>query len=242
MSLVSWAYPRVNGATLDGTNYLKDKDDYNETQFNTPDLTDESRKQLIIDYMDAAGVEAGDNELKITFTIAGSSLTEHPCYTVFQHAQTLLNECGWNITISPDVNALTKLATGSLAVWAAAWGSTIDPDMYQVYHKNSTATSVLAWGYPEILADTAEYSEENTILTELAEKIDAARETTDEDERRPLYREAMELVLSLAVELPVYQRQVLYVVNSDVIDLETLPEEINPYTSPLSRIWEVKFK
>ena len=56
--------------------------------------------------------------------------------------QALLEECGWKVNIEPDINALTKLSTGSLAVWAAAWGSTIDPDMYQVYHKNSTATSV----------------------------------------------------------------------------------------------------
>ena len=51
----------------------------------------------------------------------------------------------------------------------------------------------------------------------------------------------MGYVLDLAVELPVYQRDVLYAYNAKVIDPESLPSEINPYSSPLDRIWELKF-
>jgi len=51
----------------------------------------------------------------------------------------------------------------------------------------------------------------------------------------------MGYVLDLAVELPVYQRQVLYAYNSKVIDPSSVPSEINPYTSPLDHIWELKF-
>jgi peptide/nickel transport system substrate-binding protein len=148
---------------------------------------------------------------------------------------------GWDIQVVPDTQALTKLTTGSLAVWAAAWGSTVDPDMYQVYHKNSTATSVLAWGYREILANPAAYKEENDILNKLSAVIDEARETDDREVRTELYKEAMGYVLDLAVELPVYQRDVLYAYNSQIIKSESLPSEINPYTSPLDRIWEIEF-
>ena len=148
---------------------------------------------------------------------------------------------GWNIQVVSDTQALIKLSTGSLAVWAAAWGSTVDPDMYQVYHKNSTATSVLAWGYREILASPGQYVEENDILEELSKVIDEARETEDREDRIELYREAMGYVLDLAVELPVYQRDVLYAYNSNVIDSNTMPNEINPYTSPLDKIWEIDF-
>ena len=191
--------------------------------------------------MEAAGVSAGHSSLKIKFTIAGSNLTEHPTYQTFQGAADLLNECGWEIEVVPDTQALTKLSTGSLAVWAAAWGSTIDPDMYQVYHKNSSATSTLAWGYREILNNPSQYVEENEILTKLSEKIAEARETNDQATRSALYKEAMSYVLDLAVELPVYQRKVLYAYNSNVIDPDSLPAEINPYTSPLDRIWEIEF-
>lgn len=97
-------------------------------------------------YMQLANVSKGDSQLKIRFTIAGASITEHPTYSVFKQAAEILNSCDWEVEVKADSQALTKLSTGSLEVWAAAWGSTIDPDMYQVYHKNSSATSVYAWG------------------------------------------------------------------------------------------------
>ena len=48
-------------------------------------------------------------------------------------------------------------------------------------------------------------------------------------------------VLDLAIELPVYQRSTIYAYNSSVIDSASLPDEINPYSSPLDRIWEIEF-
>ena len=75
------------------------------------------------------------------------------------------------------------------------------------------------------------------------ELIDLARETDVESERKALYEQAMGYVLDLAIELPVYQRSVLYAYNSKVIDSASLPaeSEMNPYSSPLDRIWEVEF-
>lgn len=232
MSLVSWAYP------MDGNSPDKDNGkEYIAINFNRSEAI-----SMIKDYMAQAGVSAGDSKLKITFTIAGANVNDHPCYAVFMEAQSILNECGWDISVVPDTQALTKLSTGSLAVWAAAWGSTIDPDMYQVYHKDSTATSVLAWGYNAIKTQSG-FEEEQYILGKLSEVIDLARETDDKDERKRLYKEAMGYVLDLAVELPVYQRDVLYAFDSNVIDKNSLPsnDELNPYSSPLDRIWELEF-
>ncbi len=232
MSTVSWAYPKA----ADGSNSR----DNLHSQYMAIKWNREDAKATILSYMEAAGVSAGDNSLSIKFTIAGSNLTDHPTYQTFQNAADLLNECGWNIEVVPDTQALTKLSTGSLAVWAAAWGSTIDPDMYQVYHKLSTATSTLAWGYREILNSEATYPVENSILNQLSDVIDRARETEDRAARTELYKEAMGYVLDLAVEMPVYQRDVLYAYNADVIDESSLPAEINPYTSPLDRLWEIE--
>ncbi|MBR1891781.1 MAG: hypothetical protein IJ811_04745, partial [Clostridia bacterium] len=179
-------------------------------------------------------------QLKITFTIAGSSITEHPTYPVFKKAAEILNDCGWNIEVKADSQALTKLSTGSLAVWAAAWGSTIDPDMYQVYHKNSTATSVYSWGYREIRNEPEKYEYETGVINELSDLIDDGRETMDQNRRINIYKDAMSLVLDLAVELPVYQRKTLYAYNAN--NIEGLNSNVNPYSSPLERIWEVKLK
>ena len=232
MSTVSWAYPEDE---------LGNPDRINDHDYPALNFTESSAKEKIQYYMDAAGVSAGDTKLKLKFTIAGADLTDHPTYKVFNKAAEILNSMGWDIQVVPDTQALTKLTTGSLAVWAAAWGSTVDPDMYQVYHKNSTATSVLAWGYREILASPSTYKEENAILNALSEVIDLARETEDQEERTELYKEAMGYVLDLAVELPVYQRDVLYAYNSNVIKSSSMPSEINPYTSPLDHIWDIEF-
>ncbi len=233
MSTVSWAYPKDAAGNNDRDNL---HGEYIAIKYNK-----ETARETILKYMSLAGVSAGDSKLTLKFTIAGSNLTDHPTYTTFQTAADLLNECGWNIEVVPDTQALTKLSTGSLAVWAAAWGSALDPDMYQVYHKNSTATSTLAWGYRDILASPNLYPEENAILNELSAVIDAARETDVQTERAALYKQAMGYVLDLAVEMPVYQRDVLYAYNANVIKTESLPDEINPYTSPLDRIWEIEF-
>ena len=232
MSTVSWAYPKAD----DGSNSRDNLHDYPAINFN-----DETAKAAIRNYMEAAGVAEGDSELSLKFTIAGANLTDHPTYNTFIHAAELLNDCGWDVEVVADTQALTKLSTGSLAVWAAAWGSTIDPDLYQVYHKNSTATSVLAWGYREILASPDVYAEENAILNDLSDIIDEAREIEDQAARSALYEEALGLILDLAVELPVYQRSTLYAYNGSVIDVDSLPKDVNPYSSPLDRIWEIEF-
>ena len=232
MSMVSWAYPKDE---------LGNADRLNDHDYPSINYSKASAMEKIQYYMDQAGVSAGDSKLSIKFTIAGADLTDHPTYLTFRAAADLLNQMGWDIQVVPDTQALTKLTTGSLAVWAAAWGSTVDPDMYQVYHKNSTATSVLAWGYREILASPSIYVEENRILNDLSAVIDEARETEDREIRTELYKEAMGYVLDLAVELPVYQRDVLYAYNSNIINSDSLPSEINPYTSPLDRIWEIEF-
>lgn len=242
MSVVSWAYPRTAGG-YDGSNPLLNRNEQNGHAY-TQFTGDDNAKKLIQEHTATAKAQgATDSDLTIKFVIAGANLTDHPAYNVFLHARELLNDCGWHVSLEPDVNALTKLSTGSLAVWAAAWGSTIDPDMYQVYHKNSTASSTLAWGYNAILANRGLYSEETRILNSLSELIDQARETLDQSERAALYEQAMGYVLDLSVELPLYQRKTVYAYNANIIDVNTLPKEsdINSYNSPLARLWEVNF-
>ncbi|MBO5868034.1 MAG: hypothetical protein J6Q54_03885, partial [Oscillospiraceae bacterium] len=228
MSTVSWAYPDGAAATDNGH-------DYPQMGNWSADIATTNIKK----YMQLAGVSEGDSALKVTFTIAGSSLQDHPTYKVFRDAATLLNSLGWDVEVVCDSQALTKINTGSLQVWAAAWSSALDPDMYQVYHKNSSATSTLAWGYNYL--KTSGTREEQNILNNLSKLIDDARATTDKAVRADLYEQALGLVLDLAIELPVYQRDVLYAYNSKVISADSIDSDVNPYSSPLDRIWEIEF-
>ena len=235
MSTVSWAYPQDEN----GNNKQTNGHSYPYIKF-SEDKALENIKSLMAQAYNHS-MSYTDDDLKVTFTIAGSDLTDHPTYQVFQTAAKLLNQCGWDVEVIADTQALTKLSTGSLAVWAAAWGTTVDPDMYQVYHKNSNASSVKAWGYNQILANEGSYWMEMDILNNMSAIIDDARETDDQAVRTALYEQAMGYVLDLAVELPVYQRKQLYAYNANIIDATSFPQEINPYSSPLDRIWEIKF-
>ena len=150
----------------------------------------------------------------------------------------------FQVTVTPDANALKKLSTGDLTVWAAAWGSTIDPDMYQVYHKESRATSVLNWGYKQILSNAGnKYDYENELLDKLSELIDAGRKTTVQSQRKQIYSEALDIVMQLAIELPTYQRNDLYAYNIDKIDVSTLTpdSDLSPYKGLTSDIHNVSF-
>ncbi len=228
MSSVSWAYPFED----DGVTSASNGHDYMMW------TNEAAARDKVQKYMDLAGVSEGSSELTIEFTIAGSSITEHPTYAVFKQAAEILNSMGWKVNVKADAQALTKLSTGSLAVWAAAWGSTVDPDMYQVYHKNSSATSVYSWGYREILTNQSLYGYEYGVIDNLSELIDDGRATLDQNARKSIYKEAMSYVLDLAVEMPVYQRMNLYAYNKDTIT--GLKTTVNPYSNPLEEIWNLE--
>lgn len=192
--------------------------------------------------LNAEGIyQNGNNVLKYTFTIAGEE-TDHPAFTALIQAREILNKCGFQITVTTDANALKKLSTGDLTVWAAAWGSTLDPDMYQVYHKESTATSVLNWGYKQILNDTSgKYEFEQGLIDELSEKIEAARKTNDQRERARIYSDALDLVMELAVELPTYQRDDLFAYNQNKIDVSTFTPDtkLSSFMGLTNEMWNL---
>ncbi len=240
MTRVSWAYPdEVNDMHAEGSQ-TKDEHYY---EFD-PEAT--IIKELVKDYsLNAQGIlQKGNTVLKFTFTIAGES-TDHPAYMALTKAAAILNGVGFKVNVATDIRALSKLSSGDLTVWAAAWGAAIDPDMYQVYHKDSTAGSTSNWGYRAILRNAGgKYDYEYGIVQQLSVLIDEARETTDQNERKERYAEALDLVMDLAVELPTYQRSDLFAFNTNIIDADTLQHgaDLTAYNGPLARLWEVSLK
>lgn len=186
--------------------------------------------------------EKDGKKLELKFTIAGES-KNHPAYGMFDDAAKFLNECGFVITVGTDIQALSKLATGGLQVWAAAWQTGVDPDPYQTYHKDSTATSVKNWNYGAILdPNNTQFYREYEIVHAISDKIDAGRKTLDQDERKDIYAETLTLIMQLAVELPTYQRKDLISWNKNVIDESSL--NIAGATSTagvLYKIWQVNY-
>lgn len=191
---------------------------------------------------DLGGIEENNGSfagLNYVFSIAGAS-EDHPAFTPLSRASELLNKAGFQTSVFKDANALSKLNNGELAVWAAAWSSTIDPDMYQVYHKDSNASSVKNWGYPEILRNVGgQYDTEYGLLEELSELIEEGRSVTDQKDRAPIYARALDKVMELAVELPTYQRTDLCVYNSNKVDESTFVQNPTAYMGLTNRLWTV---
>ncbi len=259
MSLTSWAYPTgatayypyIGGAIPEDLSVVNpDYADFVEEKGKRAGeyFTEAEQQEFIISLVESAdyiiggdGIYTnGSTKLQYTFTIAGAE-TDHPAFNAFYKASEFLNKINFDITVSTDPQALSKLASGDLAVWAAAWSSTIDPDMYQVYHKDSTATSTLNWGYKQILQNTGgKYNEELALVEELSELIEAGRETTDQNARARIYSQALDIVMQLAVELPTYQRDDLFAYNINKIDQSSLNSDLSPYTGLLSDIHTVR--
>ena len=77
---------------------------------------------------------------------------------------------------------------------------------------------------------------------ELDELIEAARQTTDQDARKAMYKEAMEIILDWGVELPVYQRSEATIFSSERVDTTTIPNDMTPYWTYQSEINKIALK
>lgn len=254
MSSESWAYPKgctpyypyvgdpiPNDLDVVSPNYKKYVESIGKK---SGEMMSEDEQKGFIDYLiGTLGKVQKDgngqyNGLNYTFTIAGAS-DDHPAYNAFNTAKTLLNKCGLQITVAKDSQALIKLTSGSLEVWAAAWSSALDPDMYQVYHKDSKATAILNWGYPSILNNSSKYSEEYAIINKLSDVIMQARKTTDQKQRTNYYKIALDYVMQLAIELPTYQRKDLSAFNGKIVEKNSLNvgEELTSLKGVTAAIW-----
>lgn len=249
MSTASWAYPKgstayypyIGGPVPANLNVV----DPQYKEFATKkgkkagDTFTKAEQQEFITHLveDVAGYRKNANDVyakgqdtcKYTFTIAGEG-NDHPAWTALFEAGNFLNDIGFDILVKPDSTALLKLSKGELTVWAAAWGSTIDPDMYQVYHKESKASSVLNWGYPQIIRNAGnKYDTEVAIIDKLSELIEEARTTNEQKTRADIYSDALDLVMQLAVELPTYQRDDLFAYDKTRIDETTFNQNTSSY-------------
>ncbi len=225
---------------------------YNQSWMEYEDIAFTTQEQDIRDLVESADWKLGNDgvyvkdgkRLELKFTIAGET-QDHPAFDMFMEAAEFLNGCGFEIDVGNDVQALKKLASGGLAVWAAAWSSGIDPDPYQLYHKYSTATSVNNWNYKEILnSGEGEWTYEKGIIEELSDVIDRGRETLNidgEEGRKAIYEEAYSLIMDLAVELPTYQRKEFVVYNKNIIDASTLNRNASHTAPVVNQLWKLNY-
>ena len=236
ISNTSWAAPSV---TDDGYKIAYSTDvDGNEIY--TSDMSGDTKYaaalQAALGYFEAAGytVENGQvtaapagAKMEYTVNIGASGNGDHPSFQVLTNAAAALKTIGFTLTVNDLANAsdlYSSYQSGVAEGWVAAWQSTNDPDMYQLYDSKGSTN----------------YYEIND--ADLDELIEAARQTTDQDARKAMYKEAMEIILDWGVELPVYQRSEATIFSSERIDTATIPTDMTPYWTYQSEINKIALK
>ena len=223
MSNTSWAAPSV---TDDGYKIAYSTDvDGNEIY--TSDMSGDTKYaaalQAALGYFEAAGytVENGQvtaapagAKMEYTVNIGASGNGDHPSFQVLTNAAAALKTIGFTLTVNDLANAsdlYSSYQSGVAEGWVAAWQSTNDPDMYQLYDSKGS---------------TNYYQINDSDLDEL---IVDARSSTDETFRKGLYKAAMEIIMDWGVEVPVYQRSEAYIVSTERVDVSSLPTDMTPY-------------
>lgn len=234
ISNTSWAAPQV---TDDGYQIAYSTDVEGNAIY-TADMSTEDKYAAALNaalgYFEAAGytVENGmvtaapeGAAMEYTVNIGGSGNGDHPTFQVLTNAAAALKTIGFNLIVNDMANASDLFASyksGEAEGWVAAWQSTNDPDMYQLYHSQGSTN----------------YYEIND--ADLDELIIAARQTTDQEARKAMYKEAMEIILDWGVELPVYQRSEASIFSSERIVVDSIPKDMTPYWTYLSEIEQIQ--
>ncbi|PKM63458.1 MAG: hypothetical protein CVU97_00550 [Firmicutes bacterium HGW-Firmicutes-21] len=227
MSKVSWAYPK------------------NATNMYPFDETGEKSKEYFLasdNFIEQDGriVYADGSAVTYTFSLPDDA-ADHPAGQIFLKAKQVLALIGVEVTIDDtDPNMINNLQDDKISVWAAAWGAEIDPDMFQVFYSDpdeNNAGSPKSLGLYWMFENGTE--DEKGLLVQINELIKQARGSLNPNERKPVYTEALDLIMELCVEVPTYQRKDMFVYNTSVIKSNTLWQNVTPYKGPLSELWNV---
>lgn len=234
ISNCNWAAPQPNDSGY-AIAYSKDVDG---NPIYTADMTEAQKWAAALNaakgFLKAAGYTFDDATGKFTaapigakmsydFLIPGGGTGDHPTLALANKVSEAFKTIGIEVVVKDlaDSNQLWNgLKAKNVAFWAAAWGGTPDPDMYQVYHSSNT-TGSNHYG----IADT-----------ELDAIIMAARESSDTAFRRGEYKKALDIILDWGVEVPVYQRKDCMVFSTERVKISSITPDMTPYWNYLAEI------
>ncbi len=214
----------------------------------TEDMSEEQKYDAAlaaaVGYLKAAGFTYDEAAGKFTAAPDGASLVyevmipadgigDHPAYGILTNAKEALAKIGITLEITDLTNSSdlwTALESGNCQMWAAAWGATIDPDMYQVYHSSNI------YGLPGS-TESNHYSIQDAKLDEL---IMAARESADQSYRKATYKQCLDIILDWGVEIPTYQRQNAVIFSTERVNMETMTPDITTFYGWFSEIENIE--
>lgn len=258
ISDTSWAAPRPSD---DGYSIAFSKD-VNGNPIYTSGMTAEQKyaaaKEAALGFLQKAGytvvngkVTAAPAGAKTTYEamIPGGGKGDHPTFQLLQEAAKALADIGITLVVNDLSNSgdlWEKLDAGTAAIWCAAWGATVDPDMYQIYYSDVANHDKLTNpsgknpnGGPSQGGSNYMYGIADPELDRL---ILAARATTDQDYRKSMYKECLDLIIGWAVEIPVYQRQNAVVFAPQKVNMATVTPDITTFYGWMAEIQNMELK
>ena len=189
----------------------------------------EAALQAAVTFFEEAGYTFGEDGKVATvpagapesyeILIPGQGQQDHPAYGIAVAASEALETIGIKLSVN-DVGTSVwnnALEGNTAQMWVAAWQSTADPDMYQVYH----STNAHGKG-----TNSNHYQVDDADLDAL---IIDGRTSADTEYRKSVYKQAMEIIMDWGVELPLYQRKDCTVASTIRVDCDTLPKDMTPY-------------
>ena len=254
ISDTSWAAPRPS----DDGYKVAFSTDVNGNDIYTSDMSAEDKyaaaKTAALGYLEAAGYTVADG--KVTAAPEGAKMEyevwfpadgkgDHPSFMILTLAKDALAEIGMTLTIKDLTNSAdlwTALEAQQVAMWAAAWGATVDPDMYQIYYSDVADAGSATDGQNPLGGNAQGGSNYMYCIAdpELDQLIMDARATTDQTYRKAMYKACLDIVIDWAVEIPVYQRQNAIIFSSERVNMDTVTPDITTFYGWLSEVQNIE--
>jgi peptide/nickel transport system substrate-binding protein len=244
ISNTSWAAPHPGDEGYEVA-FSKDVDG---NQIYTSDMTAEQKyeaaKKAALGWFEKAGYTVTDGKItaapagapmEIEAWIPADGIGDHPAFMILTEAQKAFEEIGFTLKIkdlSNSADLWTALSAQSVAVWTAAWGATVDPDMYQIYFSGDDEGRAPGGSNYMYSINDAEL---NSLILE-------ARKSTDQSYRKMLYKACLDIIIDWAVEIPNYQRQNAVIFSTQRVDMDTMTPDITTFYGWMSEIQNIELK
>ena len=245
ISNTSWAAPQP---TDDGYEIAFSKDVDGNPIYTSDMDTDakyEAAKAAALGFFEAAGYtvdggkvtaapEGAKMEYEVQIPADGSG--DHPSFMILTLAKDALAELGINLIVTDLTNSSdlwTGLEAGQVEMWCAAWGATVDPDMYQIYYSD------VANGGAQPGGSNYMYQIEDE---ELDSMILEARESTDQEYRKAMYKACLDTIIDWACEIPVYQRQNAIIFSTERVNIDTVTPDITTFYGWMQEIQNIEMR
>jgi len=200
-------------------------------------------KKAALAYFEKAGFTVADG--KVTAAPAGARLSyelqipadgdgNHPSFMMVTEASKALAEIGITLNIKDLANSAdlwTAIESEQCDMWAAAWGATPDPDMYQIYYSDAVNGGKNAGGSNYMY---------DIVDEKLDELIMKARKSLDKSYRKTVYKECLEMIVDWAVEIPVYQRQNAIIFSNERVNMASVTPDITTFYGWLSEVQNIE--